>query len=196
MTSRHFPAAAGVTVARVLRPHGRRGEVAAEILTDFPERLTRLKQAYLCDEKRDAPPYGQGSLATAEQAGRRVRVRSCWLSQSRGGQAIFHFEGSDSISDAEKLVGLEVRIPLAERAPLPGGSYYVTDLVGCEVRERDAAIGTVRDVEFTGGTPLLAVDSPSGEVLIPLAKEICVNVDLAARRIDVILPEGLRELNQ
>lgn len=100
------------------------------------------------------------------------------------------------MSDAEKLVGLEVRIPLAERAPLPGGSYYVTDLIGCEVREEGAAIGVVRDVEFTGGTPLLAVDSPQGEVLIPLADEICVHVDLAARRIDVVLPEGLRELNR
>ncbi len=193
MTTRQFPPAAGVTVARILRPHGRRGEVAAEILTDFPERLTKLKQVRLCDGKRDA---ARDVDANAEQVGRRVGVRSCWLSHSRGGQAIFRFEGSDSISDAEKLVGLEVRIPLAERAPLPGGSYYVTDLIGCEVREEGAAVGVVRDVEFTGGTPLLAVDSPHGEVLIPLADEICVNVDLAARRIDVILPEGLRELNR
>jgi 16S rRNA processing protein RimM len=166
--------------------------VAAEILTDFPERLPKLRQVYLWDGKRDAPREGDAN----EAMGRRTGVRSCWLSQSRGGQAIFHFEGSDSISDAEKLVGLEVRIPLAERAPLPGGSYYVTDLIGCEVREEGAAIGAVRDVEFTGGTPLLAVDSPQGEVLIPLAEEICVNVDLAARRIDVVLPGGLRELNR
>jgi 16S rRNA processing protein RimM len=194
VTTRQFSAAAGVTVARVLRPHGRRGEVAAEILTDFPERLTQLKQVYLCDGQKDAA--ARGSDAKAGQVGRRVGVRSCWLSHSRGGQAIFHFEGSDLISDAEKLVGLEVRIPLAERAPLPGGTYYVTDLIGCEVREEGAAVGVVRDVEFTGGAPLLAVDSPHGEVLIPLAEEICVNVDLAARRIDVVLPEGLRELNR
>jgi 16S rRNA processing protein RimM len=193
VTTRQFSPAAGVTVARVLRPHGRRGEVAAEILTDFPERLTRLNKAYLYDAKKEA---AQGPNANAEQIGRRVDVRSCWLSHSRGGQAIFHFEGSDSIPDAEKLVGLEVRIPLAERAPLPEASYYVTDLIGCEVHEKGVAIGRVRDVEFTGGTPLLAVDSPHGEVLIPLAEEICVNVDLAARRIDVILPEGLRELNR
>ncbi len=192
MTTQQFPTAAGVTVARIVRPHGLRGEVAAEILTDFPERLTRLKQAYLHDSKKDA---ARGPDTNAE-LGRRVGVRSCWLSHSRGGQAIFHFEGSDSVSDAEKLVGLEVRIPLAERAPLPGGSYYVTDLIGCEVREQGATVGLVRDVEFTGGTPLLAVDSPHGEMLIPLAEEICVNVDLAARRIDVVLPEGLRELNQ
>ena len=177
---------AGVTIARILRPHGRRGEVAAEILTDFPERLKTLRSVALWDG-RSAP--------------RRVEVRSCWLSQSRGGQAIFHFEGFDSISDAEKLVGLEVQIPLSERVKLPSGSYYVTDLVGCEVRERDGAkIGTVRDVQFTGedvaGAPILVLDSPRGEVLIPLAKEICVHVDIGARIIEVILPEGLRDLNE
>jgi 16S rRNA processing protein RimM len=174
-----------VTVARVLRPHGRRGEVAAEILTDFPQRLKTLTSAWLCG----------GSSPDSQAA-----IRSCWLSQSRGGQAIFHFEGSDSISDAEKLVGLEVRIPLAERIELPESSYYITDLIGCEVREKNrATIGTVRDVQPTGenirGTPLLVVDSPAGELLIPLAQEICVRVDTSARLIEVVLPEGLRELN-
>jgi 16S rRNA processing protein RimM len=175
-----------VTLARVLRPHGRRGEVAAEILTDFPDRLTRLKAAFLSDGKSEPRP---------------VNVRGCWLSQSRGGQAIFHFEGSDSISDAEKLVGFEVQIPISDRMPLPGGSYYVTDLVGCEVRDADGrALGRVRDIQFTGedapGTPLLVIDAPDGEFLVPLAQEICTRIDLAARRIDVNLPEGLRDLNR
>jgi 16S rRNA processing protein RimM len=177
---------AGVTIARVLRPHGRRGEVAAEILTDFPDKLKTLSTAMLWDGK--AEPLS-------------VAVRSCWLSQSRGGQAIFHFEGSDSISDAEKLIGLEVQIPFSERATLPTGSYFVSDLIGCEVRERNAAkIGTVRDVQFVGdegvaGTPILIVDSAKSEILIPLAEEICVRVDTAAREIEVVLPEGLLDLN-
>lgn len=174
-----------VTVARVLRPHGRRGEVAAEILTDFPHRLKILTAAWLCG----------GSAPDQHRT-----IRSCWLSQSRGGQAIFHFEDSDSISEAEKLVGLEVRIPLSERIELPEHSYYITDLIGCEVREKDGgAIGSVRDAQPTGdnvaGTPLLIVDSPTGELLIPLAQEICVRVDTAARLVEVVLPEGLRELN-
>ncbi|HXW62915.1 MAG TPA: ribosome maturation factor RimM [Candidatus Acidoferrales bacterium] len=176
---------AGVTIARVLRPHGRHGEVAAEILTDFPQRVTTLTAAALWD---------------GHSAPRPVGVRSCWLSQSRGGQAIFHFEGSSSISDAEKLTGLEVQIPVSERMPLPGGSYYVTDLTGCEVCERGAAaIGRVRDVQFTGediaGTPILVVDSPQGELLIPLAQEICVRIDTEARLIEVVFPDGLRDLN-
>jgi 16S rRNA processing protein RimM len=162
--------------------------VAAEVLTDFPERLTRLKSAQLWNGRTEPP--------------RNALVRSCWLSHSRGGQAIFHFEGSDSISDAEKLVGLEVQIPLSERISLPAGSFYVSDLIGCEVYERDGGklIGRVRDLQFPGeelkGTPLLEVDSPSGELLIPLAQEICVQIDTAARRIEVVLPEGLYDLNR
>jgi 16S rRNA processing protein RimM len=175
-----------ITVARILRPHGIRGEVAAEILTDFPERLKTLSKAELWD--------GRGGP-------RQVAVRGCWLSHSRGGQAIFHFEGCDSMSDAEKLVGLEVQIPFADRMQLPSGSYYVADLLGCSVCEKDGeAIGQVVDVQFTGegvaGTPILVVDSSQGEMLVPLAQDICVGIDTSARRIDVALPEGLRDLNR
>lgn len=173
-------------MARILRPRGRRGEVAAEILTDFPDRLAHLKSVYLWD-------------GTSEPL--QTRVRGCWLSASRGGQAIFHFEGSDAISDAEKLVGWDVQIPLSERMSLPGGSYYVTDLIGCGVYDPEGrTLGAVREIQFTGedtpGTPLLIVDAPDGEILIPLAQEICTRVDVAARRIDVKLPEGLRDLNR
>jgi 16S rRNA processing protein RimM len=181
--------AARVTVARILRPQGRRGEVAAEILTDFPERLLKLTSA---------------ELWRAASGGHSVAIRGCWISEARGGQAIFHFEGSDSISDAEKLVGCEVRIPLSQRAPLTDSSHYVDDLVGCAVFERggaadgaaSAVIGEVRDVQFTGGAPILVVDDHGHELLIPFAQEICVRVDVAARRIEVVLPEGLRELNR
>ena len=169
-----------------MRPHGRRGEVAAEILTDFPQRLKRLTSAALWDGRSEP---------------RETTVRSCWLSQSRGGQAIFLFQGSDSINEAKKLVGLEVQIPLANRMPLPSGSYYVADLVGCEVFENDhhSTLGRVADVQFTGeqvsGTTILVIDSTRGELLVPLAQDICVQVDTVARRIEVVLPEGLRDLN-
>ncbi len=131
---------------------------------------------------------------------RRAAVRKCWLSHSRGGQAIFHFAATDSVDDARKLVGLEVQVPFEDRVKLPAGSYYISDLVGCVVREKDGPdVGVVRDVEIHGevisGTPNLVVDTARGELLIPLAQEICVDVDLAARRIVVVLPEGLRELN-
>jgi 16S rRNA processing protein RimM len=185
LNTQHSPKTQRVTVARLLRPHGVRGEVAAEILTDFPERLTRLTSVELWDGR---------------SAAKRVVVRKCWLSHSRGGQAIFHFAACDSVDNAKKLVGLEVQVPFADRVKLPAGSYYISDLVGCVVREKGGAeIGSVRDVEINGedvsGTPLLVVDAKQGEILIPLAQEICVNVDTAARQIDVVLPAGLLDLN-
>ncbi|MGH9687577.1 MAG: ribosome maturation factor RimM, partial [Candidatus Acidiferrales bacterium] len=80
------------------------------------------------------------------------------------------------------------------------GSYYVNDLIGCEVCTHGRVIGRVRDVQATGedapGTPLLVIDSPEGELLIPLAQEICVLVDVNSRSIEVSLPEGLRDLNR
>ena len=173
----------GVTLARILRPRGLRGEVAAEILTDFPERLPGLREVWL-DNGRGAP--------------RRIAVRKCWLSPSRGGQAIFHFAGIDSIEEAETLRECEVQVPFEERVKLDAGNYFVGDLIGCEVWEQGetSAIGAVRDVEFPGGVPLLAVKTSDGDVLVPLAAEFCTRIDVQAKRIDVTLPEGLRDLNR
>lgn len=174
------PAETYMTLARILRPRGIRGEVSAEILTDFPERLLRLREVYLSS--------GQGEPCKA-------RLRRAWL---HGGRVIFHFEGCDSMNDAEKFRGLEVQLPLSERLPLKKGRYYVSDLAGCAVFERGAGetlLGVVRDVQFGGGTPLLAVDTPRGELLIPLAEDICTRIDIVARRIEVDLPEGLQDLN-
>jgi 16S rRNA processing protein RimM len=160
--------------------------VASEILTDFPERLTSLKKVWLAGSNPRIPP-------------RETRVVSCRL---HIGQALFLFEGVSSIDDAEKLRGLEVQIPLSERTALPPDRHYISELIGCAVWERDAeaALGTVRAVQALAGSRapeswVLAVATPQGgEVLIPFAAEICVRVDIVARRIDVQLPPGLLEL--
>lgn len=193
-----------VLVARILRARGNKGEVAAELLTDFPDRLTKLQEVFVGNAKGEKEP-------------RRMALTKCWLSQNHRGQAVFHFEGVNSISEAEEFRGLEVLLPFEQRVSLPAGQYFVSDLIGCSVfdnptvssafssspcslLEAPALLGTVRDVQFPGeefsGTPLLAVDTALGEMLIPLAADICSKIDTTARRIDVVLPEGLRELNQ
>ena len=190
-------------MARILRARGNKGEVAAEILTDFPRRLLSLREVFVSQTDGGAEP-------------RRMAVKSCWLSQNHRGQAVFHFVGVSSISEAEKLRGLDVLLPMEQRVTLPAGQYFVSDLIGCSVFESSAAspivssspcylaeapslLGTVRDVQFPGeetaGTPILEVETGSGEILIPLAADICTKIDSAARRIDVVLPEGLRDLN-
>ena len=194
-----------VLVARILKPRGNKGEVAAEILTDFPERLTNRSELFL------------GGIGGPKAEPRAVAVKSCWLSQNHKGQIVFHFEGCDSITEAERLRGGDVLLPFEQRVTLPAEQYFVSDLIGCSVFENPAAppsmasspcflaeaptlLGTVRDVQFPGeetsGTPILEVDTARGEVLIPLAVDICTKIDTAARRIEVVLPEGLSDLNQ
>jgi 16S rRNA processing protein RimM len=193
-----------IIVARILRARGNKGEVAAELLTDFSERLMKLQEVFV----------GQ---ASAKSEPRRAGIKSSWLSQNHRGQIVFHFDGVDSISEAEKLRGLAVLLPFEQRVTLPAGQYFVADLIGCSVFENPSApsvvssspcslaeapalLGTVRDVQFPGeefpGTPLLEVDTAQGELLIPLAEDICTCIDTTARRIDVILPDGLRDLNR
>ncbi len=110
-----------------------------------------------------------------------------------GDRLIFKFQGVDTISDAEKLSGAEVNIPLEQRAELTDdGEVYQSDLVGCEViDDTGRALGVVTDFEETGGTPLLHV----GDLLIPFAKEICTTVDVSTKQIVVHLPDGLLNLN-
>ena len=184
-------------VARVLRPRGNKGEVAVELLTDFPERLSTLKEIFL------GRVFGEGftgAFGAAEPAA--IGVKSCWLSQNHRGQGVIHFAGVESISAAEKFRGLDVLLPFEQRVSLPAGQYFVADLIGCVVFEMDAGaelVGTVRDVQLPGegmrGTPVLEVETGRGELLIPLAEDICRRIDVGARRIEVVLPEGLRELN-
>ena len=186
-----------------MRPRGNRGELAAELLTDFPQRLTQLQEVFVGDANGKSEP-------------RRMELKSCWLSQNHRGQVVFHFEDVNSISEAEEFRGLEVLLPFEQRVLLPAGQYFVSDLIGCSVFETPSAppvvssspcsfaeapalLGTVRDVQFPGqeifGTPLLEVGTSQGELLIPLAADICTKIDPVARRIDVLLPEGLRDLN-
>jgi 16S rRNA processing protein RimM len=188
-------------IARVLKPRGNKGEVATELLSDFSARFSALSHIYLA--KESGTPY-------------RVAVERFWMDQNHPGQGVFHFEGSHTISDAEKFRGLDVLLPIEERVALPAGQYFVTDLIGCTVFEiatgesklaspacdaeiAPRVIGTVRDVFFPGesvaGTPLLQVLTPSGELLIPLAEDICKRIDVGSRRIDAILPEGLQGVN-
>jgi 16S rRNA processing protein RimM len=205
-------------VARILRPRGNKGEVAVELLTDFPGRLTKLQEIFLGRVQGESSAAAKfvGAFGASEPTP--IGVKSCWLSQNHRGQGVFHFAGVNSINDAEKFRGLDVLLPFEQRVSLPAGQYFVADLIGCAVFETRCGtpavasspcsmatapqlLGTVRDVQFPGegesvrGTPLLEVDTEQGELLIPLAEDICKRIDAEARRIEVTLPEGLRELN-
>jgi len=121
-----------------------------------------------------------------------------WVREHRG-RLLIKFRGVDSIAAAEELAGAELRIPRSQRRELPAGEYYQSDLIGCQVVERGGGrrLGVVAGWQECGAAPLLEVDTgaPGGPLLVPFARSICVEVDLAERRIVVDLPEGLKELN-
>lgn len=171
-----------LTIARILRPQGRKGEVAAEILTDFPERFQQLKSVLL------------------EVSGHAPEPAALEHSWRHKGRIILKFSGIDSIESASCLRGRQVLIPWEQRTALPPHHYYLCELQGCRVvwERREMEVGTVTEVESTGGGEVLHVKRPDskGETLIPLAQEICTRIDLPAKTIVIDPPEELLELNE
>jgi 16S rRNA processing protein RimM len=162
----------------VVKTQGRHGEVAADILTDFPDRFAQRRRVFALGESG---------------ARRELRVESFWQHKQR---LVLKFAGVDSISDAEALIGCEIQIPREQRAALDQGSAYVGDLVDCMVTTGGRAVGTVADVQFGAGeAPLLVVREGKREYLIPLAQAYLRSIDTAAKRIEMELPEGMLELD-
>ena len=170
-----------VVVGRIARTHGRRGEVIVNPETDFPERRFRP----------DGIVYV--TLGGNLQA---LRIED---SRLQSGRPVVAVKGFDSITEAEELVGLELRVPMSDQQPLPDGAYYEHRLVGCEVRTvDDALVGTVVAVQGVAGASRLVVQSADAddEVDIPLAEPICVRVEPDQKRVVIDPPFGLLDLNR
>ena len=163
-----------VTVAVLGKTRGTRGEITAVPLSDKPDRFQELSAIRL-------------SLPNGTE--RPAEVESAWFHDRT---LILKFRGVDTIDDAELLNRAEVRVPMSERAPLDEGEFFQSDLIGCEVVDRRSGepVGRVANWQDGGGPGLLELDNG---LLIPFAKSICVEIDVAGRRIAVELPEGLKE---
>jgi 16S rRNA processing protein RimM len=177
-----------VWLAHILHTQGRKGEVYADILTDFPEKFAERKRLWLL-----ANTSGAGSVALP----REVDLVAHWLHK---GGIVLHFAGVDSISAAETLKGLTVAIPRSARAALAEDEVYTGDLIGCALVDvagtEPVTVGEIESVDRTAGAvALLVVQGSSGEVLIPFAKSFLKKIDLKAKRVEMALPAGLVELN-
>ena len=172
-------------VGRIARTHGNRGQVIVDPETDFLDE--RYKPGSVVYIRREA---------NSERSGGIVPLKIIEARFHRG-RPIIALEGIDTMSAAEGLAGAELRIEADALQPLPHGSFYQHDLVGCSVEMPDGvAIGTVTSVEGSGVGARLVVQGGNGrEILIPLAEEIVVGVHLGARKIVVQPPDGLLDLN-
>jgi 16S rRNA processing protein RimM len=178
-----------VTIARVAKTQGRRGEVAATLLTDFPELFETRRKLFALSgtgagkTKQSGPP---------EPLRRKLDLDEHWFHK---GMVVLKFAGVDSISDAETLVGSEIQVPRSERAALGSDEFYVSDLIGCTVTDSGREIGRVRDVQFgSGEAPLLVIEGEK-EYLVPFAAAYIEKIALEQKRLEMKLPEGLLELD-
>jgi len=163
-----------VTIARITKVRGLRGEVAAEILTDFPERF--------------ASTQGVRVLCSPSESWEQIESH-----RFHNGRVLLKFLNRDCPEEAQELVGGEVQIPEQGRSKLPEGSYYETDLVGSRVVQDDRHLGDVVDLFRTGREgENLVVKGPSGqEFMVPLVREFVLQVDVDKKLIRVSLPSGL-----
>lgn len=173
-----------VTLARVVKTQGRRGEVAAELHTDVPDRLQ----------------VGMRLSGLLKDGTRRELVlEEFWPHKS---WLVLKFASVESISDAEVFKGAELQVPLAERAVLEPGWTYLSDLAGCTVFDGEREVGTIVDVEFGAGeAPLLVVRGAKQAASelpyeIPFAEAYLVSVDVAHKLVRMRLPDGLLDVNR
>jgi 16S rRNA processing protein RimM len=190
---------AGWTVlAHILRPQGRKGEVLAELLTDFPDRFDTTPAVHL------GRPAAEETHLLLQSA----TITHHWLPVGRNhGRIVIAFAGIDSIEAAESLAGLDIIIAPEARVELDEDEEYISDLIGCTVFDRGTLIGRVTGVEFAtspdgarrlaDAAPLLTLATEQGEeILIPYVNQFIVSLAVDQRRIDMQLPEGLVDLNR
>ncbi len=165
-----------VAIARIVRTRGLRGEMVADILTDFPERFEGLEDV-------------TAVLPNGER--RELKIEKFWFQK---GRIVLKFAGVDSIEAAEGLRDAEVCVDESEAVELEENEYFDWELVGCEaVTVGGQRLGEVREVLRTGGTEVLVIDGAARELMIPFAEAICIEVDTEQKRIVVDPPEGLLE---
>ena len=167
-----------VVIARIVKARGIRGEVACRMETGFPERFLSLEKVTV------RMPGGRHQSLTVEDS---------WFHK---GRVVLKFEGCDTMTEAERLVGGLLVIAESDALPLDEGEYYEYHIIGSEViLPEGKMLGRVARLMRTGGTDLLVVEDGEGrEYMIPFADDICPEVDVENRRITVNPPEGLLDL--
>ena len=166
-----------VIVARAVRTRGLKGELVAELLTDFPERFESLEELIAVS------PDGERQT---------VKLENFWF---QNGRVILKIESFDDVDSARVFIGFDFAVPEAERVQLEADEYYDWELEGCTVSTVDGdSVGIVSSIMKTGGTEILVVSDAELERLVPLAASIVKDIDRANKRILIDPPPGLFEL--
>jgi len=168
-----------IAIARIARTRGNRGEVLADLYTDFPDRFDALKEVWL--------EFSDGRR-------RQIVLEDSW---EQKGRIVLKLLGVDTISAAEELIGCWVQVPADEAVQLPEGTYFDHDLIGCSVEDvHGNQLGVVEDVLRIAENSQLVVKGLDREHLIPAVKSICIRISVEDKQILVDPPEGLMDLDK
>ncbi len=161
-------APAFLIVAEIVAPFGIRGEVKAEILTDFPDRLQSRSTVYLGREGETPRPYAVRGVRFHKQ------------------HALFSFADVQDRTTAETLRGLLVQIPRSDAPPLPEGVFYFHQIIGLAVYDPDGTChGTVTGIMTTAGNDVYVVTGEGGRLFVPAIPDFVRSVDLEHGRLIV-----------
>ncbi len=162
------------SIARIVKRRGVRGEVAAELLTDFPERFSSLDEVRIFNGEKE---YWE-------------KIEKHWFHKNR---VILKFRGRDRPEEVEELIGGDVQVSEDQRVSLPQDNYYHSDLIGCQVLEDEEVLGGVTGIFETGaaGCNLVVTRADGREFMVPLVREFVLKVDVEKKVIQVNLPSGL-----
>jgi 16S rRNA processing protein RimM len=164
-----------VAIARIARPRGVRGELVAEVLTDFPERFDGLAEA---------------TAVLSDGSRRELKIENAWFQNER---IVMKFAGIDSIEAGDELRDADICVPESDAVELEEGEFFDWQLEGCTAVTVDGTtLGTVKELLRTGGTEVLVIEGER-EFLVPFAESICIEVDTENKRIVIDPPEGLLE---
>ena len=163
-----------VVIGQVVKPHGLKGEVVVEVLTDFPERFSEGLRVRLSGGAHEA---------------REVRIAAV---RPHLGRVLLTFEGISDVSMAETLRNAELSVSERDVAPRPDGFVFHWEVEGCQALDREGRqLGVVKELADAGGRPLLVLETAHGARDVPFARPIVVSVDVARRRIVLDPPPGL-----
>ncbi|MFN2497966.1 MAG: ribosome maturation factor RimM [Pyrinomonadaceae bacterium] len=166
-----------IVVARALRTRGLKGEIVAELLTDFPDRFEQVSAIFAIGSAETKP----------------LELENHWFQNDR---IVLKFAGYDDSESAKSLIGFDFALPEAERMKLSENEYYDWELEGCSVVIEDGPkLGVVRALLRPGGVELLVVEDEAGrEHLIPMVESMVVKIDISRKEVLIDPPEGLLDL--
>lgn len=170
-----------ILIGEVVATQGNKGEIRVFPHTDFPERFETMDEVFLFHRSSDDPDL-------------KLELENSRLHK---GFAILKLKSVDTINDALKFKGMEIKVARDQVVPLPPGSNYIFDLIGLTVETSEGLlVGKISDVLKTGANDVYVIQAnpeitQNQEILIPVIDDVVLEIDITRGRVMINLLDGL-----